>query len=146
MGISLRVFSVAVVVLLGVTGVVAQRQPAPRQIPRPIPTGYAFDTPGLTKPTLSTLPMPFYPAAAIGRKVEGSLELKIVVGADGTVVWAEVGKSLDKTYGVDEQAMFAISKWVFKPGTLKGAPVAVAMTIQLGFRLPGMVGLTGRTP
>lgn len=138
---SLSVVSVAAAIVLGATSTVAQRGPTPRAIP----TGYPLGTPDLEKPTLDTMPMPFYPLAAIAHKVEGPLDLKVVVGADGTVVWAEVAKSLDKTYGTDEQAMFAISKWIFKPGTLKGVPVAVAMTCHLEFRLPRRVGLTGLT-
>jgi TonB family protein len=134
--------SIVAALVLGVTGAAAQRGPSRLTVP----TGYALDTPDLSKPTLDKMPMPFYPAAARAHKVEGALDLRIVVGADGTVLWAEVVKSLDKTYGTDEQAMFAISKWVFRPGTLKGVPVSVAMTCHFGFTLPGVVGLTGLTP
>src|SRR5262245_31703017 len=54
-----------------------------------------------------------YTKAALDAKVEGNVVLTFRIGTDGLVEYAEVRKSLDKQYGLDEQAMFAISKWIF---------------------------------
>jgi Gram-negative bacterial TonB protein C-terminal len=42
---------------------------------------------------------------------------------------------LDDKYGLDEQAVTAMKKWVFKPGTKDGKPVAVRVDVEMSFRL-----------
>jgi periplasmic protein TonB len=37
--------------------------------------------------------------------------------------------------GLDEKAMEAVSKWLFKPGTKNGKPVTVAASIEVSFHL-----------
>jgi TonB family protein len=47
----------------------------------------------------------------------------------------EVVRSLDSTFGLDQEAIKAAKKWRFKPGTRFGEPVAVLVTIELTFTL-----------
>jgi protein TonB len=54
---------------------------------------------------------------------------------DGTCANAQVTKSLDRTFGLDEQALIAARQWRFKPGVRQGEPVPVLVTIELTFTL-----------
>ena len=69
------------------------------------------------------------------RKIEGTVELQAVVGADGKVDRVRVVKSLDKEFGLDEEALRTARAWTFEPGTLNGTPVPVLVVIQLEFRI-----------
>ena len=44
-------------------------------------------------------------------------------------------KSLDEKYGLDAQAVTAMKKWRFKPGTKDGKPVAVEVMVEMSFKL-----------
>ena len=59
--------------------------------------------------------------------------LSIVVNADGKAEDIRVVKSLGM--GLDEKAVEAVRKWVFKPGMSHGAPVSVRAQIEVNFRL-----------
>ncbi len=54
---------------------------------------------------------------------------------DGTVGPVKVVRSLDPTYGLDQEALKAARQWRFVPGTRSGVPVAVQITIELTFTL-----------
>ena len=64
--------------------------------------------------------LPYYTPEALEARLSGDVTLRVRVGADGTVERARVTKSLDKIHGLDEQAIVAVAKWVFKPATLRG--------------------------
>jgi TonB family protein len=57
------------------------------------------------------------------------------VRADGTIGDVQVVRSLDRTFGLDDQAIRAVRQWQFAPGTRMGEPVAVQVTIELTFAL-----------
>src|SRR5262245_4283064 len=78
---------------------------------------------GVTLPVVVKEVKPVYTQGAIARQVQGSVLLKSVVLADGTVGDIEVLRSLDAE--LDQQAIDAMKQWVFKPGTREGKPVAV---------------------
>jgi periplasmic protein TonB len=78
---------------------------------------------------------PQYTADAMRAKVQGTVLLECVVLPDGTVGPVEVVRSLDSTFGLDQEAIKAAKKWRFKPGTRFGEPVAVLVTIELTFTL-----------
>jgi TonB family protein len=58
-----------------------------------------------------------------------------VVNTDGSFTDAKVVRSLDTKYGLDEEALKAARQWLFAPGTLRGVPVRVAVTIEMSFTL-----------
>ena len=68
-------------------------------------------------------------------KIQGQVELEIVVLENGTVGEVRVTKSLDRTYGLDQAAMDAAKKWKFRPGVRQGTPAQVIVTLILEFRL-----------
>jgi TonB family protein len=54
---------------------------------------------------------------------------------DGTVGRVAVVRSLDSTFGLDQEAIKAAKQWRFRPGTRLGEPVSVLITIELAFTL-----------
>ncbi len=78
---------------------------------------------------------PQYTADAMRAKVQGTVLLECVVNSDGTVGSVEIVKSLDRTFGLDQEAIKAAKQWRFAPGTRFGEPVAVLVTIELTFTL-----------
>lgn len=78
---------------------------------------------------------PDYTADAMRAKMQGVVLLECVVLPDGTIGDVEVVKSLDKAFGLDEQAIKAAKQWRFLPGRRFGEPVPVLVTIELTFTL-----------
>jgi TonB family protein len=78
---------------------------------------------------------PDYTSEAKQQGIQGVVQLSVVVNDDGTVGEVKVTKSLDEKYGLDEQAVIAMRKWLFKPGTKDGKPVAVRVDVEMSFKL-----------
>ena len=78
---------------------------------------------------------PQYTADAMRAKVQGTVLLECVVLPDGSVGSVEIVRSLDSTFGLDQEAIKAAKQWRFRPGTRFGEPVAVLVTIELTFTL-----------
>ena len=76
-----------------------------------------------------------YTQEAKDAHIEGTVELSTVVLADGTVGAVKVTRSLDTTYGLDEEAIKAMKQWIFEPGTKDGKAVAVRVSVNLTFTL-----------
>lgn len=91
--------------------------------------------PGITLPTVVRAPKPAYTEEAKRAGIQGEVHLLLDVQTDGTVANVRVVRSLDKEYGLDEQAVKAVHKWQFKPGTKDGQPVPVEITVEMTFRL-----------
>lgn len=68
-------------------------------------------------------------------KVQGVVLLECVVQTDGSVGDVRILKSLDKVFGLDEEAIKAARQWRFVPRRRFGKPVPVLVTIELGFVL-----------
>jgi len=90
---------------------------------------------GVTIPQLVREVKPAYTADAMRAKVQGTVLLECVVLPDGSVGNVEVVRSLDSTFGLDQEAIKAAKQWRFRPGTRFGEPVAVLVTIELTFTL-----------
>ena len=78
---------------------------------------------------------PRYTAEAMRAKVQGAVWLEAVVLPDGSVGEVRVVRSLDRNFGLDDEAIKAAKQWRFMPGTRFGEPVAVLVTIELTFTL-----------
>jgi periplasmic protein TonB len=78
---------------------------------------------------------PQYTADAMRAKVQGTVWVECVVLPDGTVGEANVTKSLDSVFGLDQEALKAAKRWRFIPGRRLGQPVPVLVTIELTFTL-----------
>ncbi len=90
---------------------------------------------GVTTPELLQEVRPAYTAEAMRAKVQGSVYLECVVRQDGTTGDCRVTRSLDPTFGLDQEAIRAARQWRFRPGTRLGQPVPVLVTIELSFNL-----------
>jgi TonB family protein len=90
---------------------------------------------GVTVPQLVREVKPAYTADAMRAKVQGTVWLECVVMPDGTVGNVSVVRSLDSTFGLDQEAIKAAKQWRFRPGTRLGEPVPVLITIELAFTL-----------
>jgi protein TonB len=92
---------------------------------------------GVTSPQLIHEVKPGYTIEAMRAKVQGMVELDVVVLPDGTIDprRIRVARSLDATFGLDGQAVTAVKQWRFRPGTYKNQPVAVRVRVELTFTL-----------
>jgi TonB family protein len=90
---------------------------------------------GVTLPRILREVKPQYTADAMRAKIQGEVWLEAVVLPDGVVGQIEVIRSLDPTFGLDQEAVKAARQWRFIPGTRFGEPVPVLVTIQMQFTL-----------
>jgi protein TonB len=86
-------------------------------------------------PTLIRSVDPKYTTGALTAKISGSVELEVVVLANGTIGPVKVTKSLDKVYGLDQEAINAARQWLFLPSTQDGKPVDVIVRFVLEFHV-----------
>jgi TonB family protein len=87
----------------------------------------------MTAPEPVFAPDPKYSKEGRRRKIEGTVNLNLVVGTDGMASQIKVAKPLG--HGLDEEAVKCVEKWRFKPATFDGKPVAVQVSVQLDFHL-----------
>ncbi|MDO8681696.1 MAG: energy transducer TonB [Acidobacteriota bacterium] len=120
---SRRVFAVVVAVAVAATTLAAQN------------TEVFKPGKGVTLPRVIKEVKPVYTPAAMEQKIQGSVWLLAVVTEKGDVGEVEVSRSLDKEYGLDDQAVKATREWKFEPGKKDGKPVPVQITIELTFTL-----------
>jgi len=92
---------------------------------------------GVTAPVLLREVKPNYTGDAMRAKLQGVVEMEAIVLPDGTVDprSIKITRSLDSTFGLDEQAKIAVRQWKFRPGTFKGQPVPVIVNVELTFTL-----------
>lgn len=92
---------------------------------------------GVTSPVLTKEVKPNYTGDAMRAKLQGVVEMEAVVLPDGSVDpnRIKITRSLDSTFGLDQQAVIAVKQWRFRPGTYKGQPVPVLVNIELTFTL-----------
>jgi bla regulator protein blaR1 len=78
---------------------------------------------------------PNYTREAMAQKIQGQVFLTVVVRDDGTVGDVKVKQSLDKQYGLDDEAVRVVKLWRFEPGTKDGKPVPVEVEVEMSFKL-----------
>jgi TonB family protein len=87
----------------------------------------------VSEPVPVQQPMPPVTAEAKARKVSGVIQLSVVIGKDGRLHNARILRGLG--YGLDESAVETVTKkWIFRPSTLNGQPVAVHANIEVTLR------------
>ena len=90
---------------------------------------------GVETPRLLKEVKPQYTAQAMRAKIQGEVLLECIVQPDGSVGQIKVVRSLDSSFGLDQEAIKAARQWRFAPGTKQGQPVAVLVTIAIAFTL-----------
>ncbi len=89
----------------------------------------------MTVPRVLREVKPQYTADAMRAKVQGMVWVECIVMPDGNVGDARITRSLDSTFGLDQEALKAARQWKFVPGMRQGEPVPVIITIELTFTL-----------
>ena len=87
----------------------------------------------ITPPHLLKKTDPEYSEIARQLKYQGTAELSLVVDASGSVQNVQVTQPLGA--GLDEKAIAAVSQWKFDPATKGGKAVAVAIAVEVDFRI-----------
>lgn len=75
---------------------------------------------------------PSYPAIARTGKVQGTVDLAIVIDAAGNVEHAKVVRSIPQ---LDNAAIEAVRKWKYSPTVVNGVAVPVTMVVHVTFAL-----------
>jgi TonB family protein len=77
--------------------------------------------------------LPSYTPAAMRAKVQGTVQLEILVTPDGTVGSTRIRRSLHED--LDREALIAARYWLFEPATRDGQPIPFTAVLELEFRL-----------
>jgi TonB family protein len=88
---------------------------------------------GITVPHLTTKTDPEYSEIARQLKYQGTAVLSLVIDASGRVQNIQVTQPLGA--GLDEKAIAAVNQWKFDPAMKDGKPVAVAISVEVDFRI-----------
>jgi periplasmic protein TonB len=75
---------------------------------------------------------PLYPSLAKIAKVQGTVDISVVIDAGGNVEQAKVVRSIPQ---LDDAAVNAVRKWKFSPTIVNGAAVPVTMVVHVTFAL-----------
>jgi TonB family protein len=90
---------------------------------------------GIVSPRILHEVKPTYTADAMRAKIQGTVWLEAVVLPDGSVGNVQITRSLDPTFGLDQEAIRTVKRWRFIPGTRQGQPVAVLVEVEMTFTL-----------
>lgn len=88
---------------------------------------------GVSAPRVRYKPDPEYSPEARQAKYQGTVILSLIVEPDGQAHGIRVARSLGM--GLDEKAIEAVRQWRFDPAMKDGKPVAVAVQVEVSFRL-----------
>jgi protein TonB len=88
---------------------------------------------GVSAPSVVFRVEPTYSEEARKAKYQGVVVLSAIVRKDGTIEILRVVRGLG--LGLDENAISALRQWKFRPGMKNGAPVDVALNIEVNFSL-----------
>jgi protein TonB len=105
-------------------------------MPPPPPSGgdaqafFAFDEP----PVLRHFEVPRYPDLAREAGIEGTVRVKVLVGADGKVISASIISS-DVVPAMEKAALDAAKRCLFKPAKQRTMPVKAYVMVPFQFRL-----------
>ena len=83
-------------------------------------------------PRVIKITRPQYPQEAFVKKIEGTVELQILIDKNGHVVDAKVLKSIPL---LDKAAIETVKQWVFQPAIKGGRPVATLAMAPVTFRI-----------
>jgi protein TonB len=89
---------------------------------------------GITPPVIVRQVRPDFTEDALARKIQGEVEVEVVILKDGTVRPVRVLRGL--TEDLNEKALTAASQWKFIPAKLKnGQPVDLIASITIEFNI-----------
>jgi protein TonB len=86
------------------------------------------------KPVALNQPTPRYTSEAMINHLQGTVRMKVLVGADGLVKQVRITRGLPD--GLDEQAIQTAYRMRFRPAMAGNRTIAAWTTVQIEFRLP----------
>lgn len=121
---------------------VVEPEPAPAPAPPPAPVAAMASAPLPSPPPpmpprpvdYLNNPKPTYPALSRRLGEEGSVHLRVLVNADGSVARLEMAKSSGHPR-LDRSAMETVPSWKFVPAQQGGKPIADWVTVPIQFTL-----------
>jgi len=105
--------------------------PPPHEVEEP-PRGPRVVPPEIQQALLVVRVEPQYPALARQTRLEGTVQIRAVIGTDGTVQSAEI---LSGHPWLAQAARDAILRWRYRPTLLRGQPVEVETLITVIFKM-----------
>jgi len=108
---------------------------SPEEGERPLPPGVYRAGKDVSTPKVVRQVAPNYTADAMRKEIHGIVRLDCVVRTDGTVGDVRIVRSLDRAYGLDDEAINAAKRWKFEPGLKDGTAVPVMVTIEMTFEM-----------
>lgn len=76
---------------------------------------------------------PEYPEAARRARVQGAVIIEALIDRDGTVRETRLARNTTHSDACAESALRAVRSWRYRPAQLDGRPVAVYLTVVIGF-------------
>jgi TonB family protein len=111
----------------------------------PDANGVFHQGPGIVMPKIIHFVEASFTDEARKRKIGGTVNIQVVVGADGNPLTPHVFKSAASAYTdpadraaaqtLDQKAIEAVSQYQFTPGTLQGKAVPIMVTVEVNFQL-----------
>lgn len=101
-------------------------------------TGGGFPRPGtngISQPRLIREVKPLYSNGALQARIQGTVLMQAVVLGDGSVGDVWITRSLDRSFGLDHEAVRTVRQWRFIPAMQSGRPVAVVVPIEMQFTI-----------
>jgi TonB family protein len=92
--------------------------------------------PGVIAPVVVSQPPLQYPPIAQRQRLEGTVELNVLVDERGSVVDAQVVQGAGGKAGLNEAAVDNVRKRKYRPATKDGVPVKVWSPVRVVFKLP----------
>jgi len=77
-----------------------------------------------------------YPPIALRQRVEGTVELNLLVDERGNVTDAQVVSGAGGKAGLNEAAVENVKRWKYRPASKDGVPVKVWTSVRVQFQLP----------
>jgi TonB family protein len=90
--------------------------------------------PGVIAPFVASRSKPEYTDEARLAKLEGSVQLSLVVAADGSMRDIQITRPLG--LGLDDKAIDCLRSWQFRPGAKDGLPADIFVNEEVFFRPP----------
>lgn len=88
-----------------------------------------------SSPELIRQVRPNYTSPALQARVQGLVVMDAVVLPDGSVGEVKIVRSLDRTFGLDDEAIKAVKQWRFRPGMRAGDPIPMLVSVEMMFEL-----------
>jgi len=76
---------------------------------------------------------PAYPPAARTARLEGQVDIEVIIGISGNVEKARV--VVKSVPSLDDAAIAAVKQWKYRPTVIRGVPVPVKGRVRISFKL-----------